>query len=139
MRYIFTLFLTLLSFTALSNSEVDDWSTSKGGGEYLVKDSIHGIAYGLIGVSKAGNMAVYVQFWDEKCSSILGNGVQAHDPVKVNGKLVRMLQSCDGYWRTIFAASDKRREYVINQFKKKNFVELKGCGDGCKLLLYIII
>ncbi|AUW38442.1 hypothetical protein AL543_21015 [Vibrio mimicus] len=79
-------------------------------------------------------MTVYFQFWEEECSSLLGDGVQAHDPIKVNGQLVRMLQSCDGKWRTIFAASDKGRDYIINQFKKKNFVELKGYDDSYKLL-----
>ncbi|EHD2271104.1 MULTISPECIES: hypothetical protein [Vibrio] len=133
MRYIYTLILSILSFSAVSGSEVDAWYTSKGG-DYLVKDSIHGVTYGLIGVSKAGDMTVYFQFWEEECSSLLGDGVQAHDPIKVNGQLVRMLQSCDGKWRTIFAASDKGRDYIINQFKKKNFVELKGYDDSYKLL-----
>ncbi|WP_104401800.1 hypothetical protein [Vibrio penaeicida] len=133
MRYIYTLILSILSFSALSSSEVDAWYTSKGG-DYLVKESIHGVAYGLIGVSKAGDMAVYFQFWEEECFSLLGDGVKAHDPIKVNNQLVRMLQSCNGNWRTIFAASDKGRKYIINQFKKKKFVELKGYDDSYRLL-----
>lgn len=112
---------------ASGESEVDAWYLSQGN-EYMVRDSINGNLHALMSVSKAGTPYVYIFMYDSDCEKDEGN-IIPHNPLKINGVLTRYNQYCDGSRRYFLPATDAGREYLISEFKKKNFVEV-ATHDG---------
>lgn len=103
--------------------EIESWYKSEGG-EYLVRDSIHGELHSQLSTSKVGNISVYLFYLDSSCEG-KNSDVVAHDPLLINDKLVRYLQYCDGSRRYFFPATTEGRNYLINEFIKRDFVEIK--------------
>ncbi|MBE4618264.1 hypothetical protein [Vibrio navarrensis] len=122
---VFLLFTSVI-FSCVSNAEgeIESWYLSKGG-EYLVRESIDGSLYSLLSTSKAGDLTVYMFMFDASCKDE-NSDVINHNPLYVNNKLVRFSQYCDGERRYFFPSSDAGRNHIVNEFKKKEFVEVKA-------------
>ena len=128
MKNIMAVFLLLTSvmFSCISNAEaeIESWYLSKGG-EYLVRESIDGSLHSLLSTSKAGNVTVYMFMFDTSCKDE-NSDVINHNPLYVNNTLVRFSQYCDGERRYFYPSSDAGRNHMINEFIKKDFVEVKA-------------
>lgn len=117
---------------ASAESEVDAWYLSKSD-EYMVRDSINGNLHATMSTSKAGTPYVYIFMHDSDCEKDDGN-ITTHNPLKINGVLTRYNQYCDGSRRYFLPATDAGREHLINEFKKRNFVEVATHDDSFRSL-----
>lgn len=117
---------------ANAETEVDAWYLSKGN-EYLVKEATGSTLYGLVSISKGGKPFVYIVNFDKDCEGSDSNIIR-HDPLLINGVLTRFNQYCEGTRRYFLPASDAGREHIINEFKKKNFVEVAAHDGKYKFL-----
>ncbi|MFC5077536.1 hypothetical protein VTH8203_04599 [Vibrio thalassae] len=119
----FALLLLCLPFYSHSADEDKEWYTSKGG-EYLVRDSLHGNLHALLSTSKSGTQSVYIVMRDSDCVD-QSSDIISHDPIYINGTLTRYNQYCDGERRYFMPATRAGRENLLNEFKLKNVVKVK--------------
>lgn len=135
MRKLLILGCLFFSPLALSDSlsETNEWYIAKNG-QYLIRDSINNGYFAMMGTNTVGDLNVYLQFWDNDGCQKDGNKVLNHDPLLVNGKLVKYSQACNGEWRTFFPSTEAGRKYLISEFKKKNLVEITTYDKNFKVL-----
>lgn len=119
----------LLSPLLHADEEIEEWYTSKGG-EYLVKDSVHGNLYALLSNSQSGEPSVYIIMYDEDCKD-QSDDIISHNPLYVNGVLTRYQQYCDSddERRYFLPATEAGRSNLVKEFKEKKFVEIKSHND----------
>jgi len=122
----------LSSFSVLAESEVEAWYISKGN-EYLVRDSIHGNLHALLSIAKSGKPSVYIIMFDSDCEESSGD-IISHNPIYVNGTLTRYQQYCDGQRRYFMPATEAGRSHIVNEFKLRNFVEIKTHDESGRFL-----
>lgn len=104
-----------------TEAERQGWYLSTGG-EYLVREQHAGNLHALLSTSRAGETVVYVYYFDNDCKTETTH-MQPHDPVEINGTLVRMQQYCDGDRRYFLPATDAGRAFLVQAFRSSNRVE----------------
>lgn len=127
-RFFYIIF-ALLSSTVNAEEEIDAWYLSKGG-QYLVKESTGSSIYALLAESKSGAIRVYLTFHDEDCKNA-SEQIMRHNPLKVNGQLVRFSQYCDSDSgeRIVYPSTDDGAKYLMREFKNKKFVDIVAHDD----------
>ncbi len=120
------------SFPALAEGETEAWYLSNGD-ELLVQESLHQSLYALLSVSEANEVSVYLFFDDEDCLTESGD-IYDHNPLLINNQLVKISQYCDEERRYFFPSSKKGRDYLINEFKRRNVVEVKSHDESFRTL-----
>lgn len=115
------LLLMLASVSAHAEPEREGWYLSTGG-EYLVREKHNGNLHALLSTSRGGETVVYVYYFDEDCKTETSN-MQTHDPLEINGTLVRYQQYCDGDRRYFLPATEAGRAYLLQAFRSSNQVE----------------
>ena len=125
----FYIILALFSATVSAEDEIDAWYLSKGG-QYLVKESTGSTIYALLSESKSGSIRVYLTMYDESCEKA-SEEIMRHNPLKVNGQLVRFSQYCEkaSSNRIIYPSTDEGAEYLMREFKNKKFVDIVAHDD----------
>ncbi|WP_087025827.1 hypothetical protein [Thaumasiovibrio subtropicus] len=120
------------AFPAFAAEETEAWYLSNGD-EYLVQEALHESLYALLSISEGDEVSVYLFFDDEDCLTEDGD-VYEHNPLLINGQLVKMSQYCDDIRRYFFPSSEAGRKHLIDQFIKKNVVEIKSHDDSFRTL-----
>ncbi len=124
-KLLFSLLL-LIPLSAIADETTKGWYFSKGGA-YMVKDSIYKDIYAAIYSLDTDEIRVYFYFLDPKeCES---EEISEHKPIYINKKLVKYAQLCVGYKRMLFPSTKEGHIYLLNEFKKRNFVEVKGLNS----------
>ena len=132
MKVISTFLLAFLSMN-VGASDIDSWYQTKGG-EYAIQEAIYGNLYATLANSQAGDLSIYLENWDEEGCKNVGEDVIGHDPLYINDKLIKISQNCNGNWRNYFPATSEGREYLLNEFVRKNNVVIRAYDDSYKFL-----
>ena len=109
---------------AVAEDEIDAWYLSKGG-QYLVQESTKGNLYALLTRSKGGEVKVYFTLDDSDCEKDSGK-IIPHNPLSIDGKLVRFSQYCipEQKTRVFYPSTDEGGKYLLGEFKSKKFVDV---------------
>jgi len=119
LTFLLSIFTASVSY---AESEIEEWYLSKSG-DYLVRDSVNGTLHAQLANSKSGNPEVYIFMFDSDCEG-KESTITSHNPLYVNGTLVRYLQYCEGERRYFFPATTEGRKYLFSEFKNKSFVDI---------------
>ena len=133
MKKIPLIFLTLLPTFVCAENEMDGWYVSQKN-RYLVREMVYGKLYAEIAHSKSQKIRFYINAYDADCIKKVGTGIISHQPLYINKKLVRMSQYCDGNEHIYYPSTDEGNEYVINQFKARDSVEIKTHDESVRFV-----
>lgn len=127
---IFT--LAALPLSTFADGEIDAWYTSKGN-EYLVRDSINGSLHALLSIANSGKPNVYIVMYDSECEGA-STEIISHNPLYINNTLTQYRQYCNGERRVFMPATEAGRAHIIQEFKLRNFVEIKTHNQDFRAL-----
>lgn len=127
-----TLFLSFFSH-ADNIDEQNQWYQAKNG-MYVIRDTINDGYVATLEQSKNGTLNIYIQYVDiDGCKN--KDGISGtHDPLYVNGVLVKFAQACNNEWRTFYPISQEGSNYIIKEFINKSNVEIMTYNKDFKLL-----
>lgn len=125
----------LLSFFSQASiiDEQNEWYLAKNG-MYIIRDSINDGLIATLEKSRDGMLNIYIQYVDiDGCKE--KNGVSSsHDPLYINGTLVKFAQACNNDWRTFYPISTEGTNHIIREFMRKSNVEVMTYDKSFKAL-----
>ena len=125
----------LLSFFSQASiiDEQNEWYLAKNG-MYIIRDSINDGLIATLEKSRDGMLNIYIQYVDiDGCRD--KNGVSSsHDPLYINGTLVKFAQACNNDWRTFYPISMEGTNHIIREFMRKSNVEVMTYDKSFKAL-----
>ncbi|WP_429215352.1 hypothetical protein, partial [Aeromonas veronii] len=103
-------------------------------GMYIIRDSINDGLIATLEKSRDGMLNIYIQYVDiDGCKE--KNGVSSsHDPLYINGTLVKFAQACNNDWRTFYPISTEGTNHIIREFMRKSNVEVMTYDKSFKAL-----
>ncbi|QJT31047.1 MULTISPECIES: hypothetical protein [Aeromonas] len=128
-----TFFTIATSSLAGEQEEMNKWYMAKSG-DYTIRDSINDGIFASLSKTVSGGLNIYIQRYEpEKCKES-EQTTHSHEPLNINGTLVKYGQACSGQWRTFFPITSAGTDYVISEFKRKKIVEVTTYDNSFKLL-----
>ncbi|MFM5418446.1 hypothetical protein ACEUAV_06355 [Aeromonas veronii] len=129
---ISTLLLSFFSQASIID-EQNEWYLAKNG-MYIIRDSINDGLIATLEKSRDGMLNIYIQYVDiDGCKE--KNGVSSsHDPLYINGTLVKFAQACNNDWRTFYPISTEGTNHIIREFMRKSNVEVMTYDKSFKAL-----
>ncbi|MDR5015332.1 hypothetical protein RF663_13965 [Aeromonas veronii] len=129
---ISTLLLSFFSQASIID-EQNEWYLAKNG-MYIIRDSINNGLIATLEKSRDGMLNIYIQYVDiDGCKE--KNGVSSsHDPLYINGTLVKFAQACNNDWRTFYPISTEGTNHIIREFMRKSNVEVMTYDKSFKAL-----
>lgn len=134
MKKIILSTLLISFFSQASNiDEQNEWYLAKNG-MYIIRDSINDGLVATLETSRDGMLNIYIQYLDvDDCKNKDGMS-SSHDPLYVNGTLVKFAQACNNDWRTFYPISMEGSNYIIREFMRKSNVEIMTYDKSFKAL-----
>ncbi len=112
----------------MSDERMEEWYKTVEG-QYAVMESVHGGLFATLAISHAGNIRVYLKALQPDHCAEYGERILDHDPLYVNGTLVKYSQQCHGEWNYFHATTAKGSEYLVEQFRTSRSVEVRTVED----------
>lgn len=120
------------SSLSFADERKEGWYTTVSG-DYSVRESLYGFIYATLGTSKGGDARIYLESYSPDHCRENGERVIEHNPLYINGTLVKFAQHCRGEWNLFFAVTKAGSDHLVNQFKRSRSVEVKTL-DGTALI-----
>lgn len=135
MKYLIALLGLVFTASAISDeiSETNKWYMAQNG-NYTIRDSINDGLIATLEKARDGKLNIYLKYFDEANCKDSDGSIKSHDPLSINGTLIKFGQSCNGNVHTFFPITMDGSNFIISEFKKKSNVEVSTYDKKFKAL-----